>query len=395
MSSSSKISLSEKSRARLRDKLLAWYDVHKRDLPWRKSRDPYRIWVSEIMLQQTRVDTVIPYFERFLKRYPTINALADASTDDVLAMWSGLGYYRRARLLVRGVREAVEGYGGVPNTAAQLQSLAGVGRYTAGAIGSIAFDLEEPLVDGNVARVLSRVFTIEAALGTKESDSALWAHAAELVRGKRPGDFNQALMELGATVCSPTSPSCEKCPLAFECAAKAAGRQESLPLPKTKKAPKAVNLVALAIVSGEKIALKKGENELFSGLYNVPSEEGEGRAVAENLLRCEGVKAKLEQSSRGSFTHVLTHRRLFVEVWVAHVTAANAARVAMYSRDERTKLGIAKLSEKIFAIAFDDQALSSRAKTARKKSPTTPSSKSSPKLRAKNKTSTRGRGSSI
>ncbi|MBZ0116093.1 MAG: A/G-specific adenine glycosylase, partial [Sandaracinaceae bacterium] len=215
-----------------RTKLLAWYDASKRALPWRETRDPYSVWVSEVMLQQTRVETVVPYYLRFMERFPDPASLASAQDDEVMSHWSGLGYYRRARLLIAGVREVVERYGGaIPESAEARLSLPGVGRYTAGAIGSIAFDKEEPIVDGNVARVLARLHGIEDAIGSKNADKQFWLRAEELVRGERPGDLNQALMELGATVCTPRNPDCARCPIREGCAARETDRQHSLPVP--------------------------------------------------------------------------------------------------------------------------------------------------------------------
>ena len=200
--------------ASLQQELLRWYDRSARDLPWRRTRDPYAVWVSEIMLQQTRVETVIPYYERFLARFPSARVLAEADEDAVLSHWSGLGYYRRARLLHSGVQEVVARYGGeVPEDADARRRLPGVGRYTAGAIGSIAFDKAEPVVDGNVTRVLARLFRIDTPVGSATTTKRLWREAAELVPEQRPGDFNQALMELGATLCTPKKPLCDACPV--------------------------------------------------------------------------------------------------------------------------------------------------------------------------------------
>ncbi|MBC7172514.1 MAG: A/G-specific adenine glycosylase, partial [Polyangiaceae bacterium] len=208
----------------IRSALLEWFDRAQRDLPWRRTLDPYAIWVSEVMLQQTRVETVIPYYERFLTRFPTPAALAEAEEDAVLAAWSGLGYYRRARMLHAGAREVVATYGGaVPEAREARLALPGVGRYTAGAIGSIAFGKPEPIVDGNVARVLSRVRFIETPPGRADTERRLWDEAERLVYGERPGALNQALMELGATVCTPSSPRCTECPIARACAARSKG----------------------------------------------------------------------------------------------------------------------------------------------------------------------------
>jgi len=307
----------------LRRLLLAHFDAHARDMPWRKTRDAYAIWVSEIMLQQTRVETVIPYYERFLERFPTALALAQAHEDEVLSAWSGLGYYRRARLLHAGVREVVASYGGsVPEDAEARLSLPGVGRYTAGAIGSIAFGREEPLVDGNVARVLSRIFLIDTPLGRADTERALWQKAGELVVGERPGDLNQALMEHGATLCTPKSPSCEACPVAELCCARAEGRVGELPVARVKKPPREQRLVAVAATSGRgaqrSVWLVKSREALFGGLFGLPTIGATGglRADARSALSAAGVEARVT-SKRAALTHVLSHRKLELELTTA------------------------------------------------------------------------------
>lgn len=333
--------------------LLAWYDVHKRPLPWRATRDPYRIWVSEVMCQQTRVETAVPYYERFIARFPDAHALAAASEDEVLASWSGLGYYRRARLLHAGVREVVERYGGrVPEDPRARRSLPGVGPYTAGAIGSIAFGREEPVVDGNVARVLSRLWAIEHPLGSSASNAALWSQAAELVRGERPGDLNQAVMELGARVCTPRSPQCEGCPLARMCAARALGRQSELPIPKPRKAPRRMKVAAVVATRGDAIALVRGEGSLFGGLYGPPMIEGHGREHAQNALSEAGIRARLGKEPKGAFEHVLSHRVLDVQVWRATgAELTRSAKARSIPKSELDVVGISTLSRRIFARA--------------------------------------------
>src|SRR4051812_16418949 len=233
--------------ARLQETLLSWYAVCRRDLPWRRTRDPYAIWVSEIMLQQTRVETVIPYYERFLTRFPTAMALAEAPPDDVLAAWSGLGYYRRARLLLDGAR-VVAGKGGiVPGDRVALLEVPGVGKYTAGAIASIAFGEPVGLVDGNVARVLARVFAIDEDMRKRGMRTA--EVVADAIVAKRdPGAWNQALMELGATICTPRSPSCERCPIASRCRALRENRVAHLPVLSEKKAPVAKRVQAVVAI---------------------------------------------------------------------------------------------------------------------------------------------------
>lgn len=231
--------------------LLAWYDQHRRDLPWRRSRNPYHIWVSEVMLQQTRVETVIPYYYRFIDRFPTIEALADAPEEELLKQWEGLGYYSRARNLQAAVREVTESYGGrVPDKREQFGALKGVGPYTTGAVLSIAYNKPEPAVDGNVMRVLARFFLIEDDIvktGTRQRMEKL---ARELIPEGRAGDFNQALMELGATVCTPRAPYCLTCPVMETCAGRLAGREASLPV-KTKAKPPRPELRAVVFVRGD------------------------------------------------------------------------------------------------------------------------------------------------
>ena len=239
----------------IRGKLLCWYDEAGRDLPWRHTRDPYAVWVSEVMLQQTRVETVIPYYERFLESFPTARALAEADEDTVLSHWSGLGYYRRARLLHQGVREVVAEYGGeVPEDADARRALPGVGRYTAGAIGSIAFDKEEPVVDGNVTRVLARLLRIKKPIGSSATTNQLWEEAARLVPGERPGDLNQALMELGATLCTPTKPRCLICPLTDACTAAKHGTQYERPIMPPRKRTPHYDVAAGVIWQGKRFA---------------------------------------------------------------------------------------------------------------------------------------------
>jgi A/G-specific adenine glycosylase len=343
----------------VRAALLAWYDQNARVLPWRGTRDPYAIWVSEVMLQQTRVETVIPYYARFLERFPTPTALARSSEDDVLSAWSGLGYYRRARLLHAGVREVVAKYGGrVPEDAEARRALPGVGAYTCGAIGSIAFDRPEPLVDGNVARVLSRLALIDTPLGRADTDKRLWAMAAELVRGARPGALNQALMELGATVCTPRAARCESCPLRGTCGALASGRVDELPVARAKRPPKVVRMVAVVASDARDpraIFFVRGGEALFGGLHGLPAGEGEGRRAAEEALRDAGVRATLERAPAGEVLHVLTHRRLHVEVW----RAANAApkrgtqRARSLRRESLADVGTSALTHKVLACADD------------------------------------------
>lgn len=338
----------------IRSRLLAWYDAEHRDLPWRRTRDPYAIWVSEIMCQQTRVDTAIPYYERFMKRFPTVKALARADEDAVLSMWSGLGYYRRARLLHQGAREVLTSYAGtIPRDPVERLALPGIGRYTAGAIGSIAFHQEEPIVDGNVMRVLSRVYGIRTPLGRRDTENAFWEKATELVRGERPGDFNQSLMELGALVCTPTSPNCGACPIRRSCVAAKNGLVDKLPVAAAKKAPVEVDLVAVvACARGEKNAAwyVRSSKALFGGLWNLPMSEGHGRRSASKALSDAGLKAKLVSKIPTLLTHILSHRRMRVEVWTAVSDKTRGSATRKYVRAaERTSLGVSRLTAKVLS----------------------------------------------
>ena len=346
--------MTPKERSRARRTLLHWYDAHKRDLPWRETHDPYAIWVSEIMLQQTRVETVIPYFERFLARFPDVTTLAAADEDAVLGEWSGLGYYRRARLLHRGAREVVARYGGeVPAGREARLGLPGVGRYTAGAIGSIAFGLEEPIVDGNVARVLSRVHTITTPLGTTATETRLWQEAEAWVRGARPGDLNQALMELGATVCTPSSADCGSCPLRAVCTGKA--RAHELPVPKPKKKPKRVQLVALRVERGDAVLLERRRSEgTFAGLWIVPrTERGDDTVTSARAhLRSLGVRGARIGAALTEVQHVLSHRHLFAEVRpVTHARVAETDDLRFVERStlRSRELGLSTFDRKLLA----------------------------------------------
>ncbi|MFC4776178.1 A/G-specific adenine glycosylase [Paenibacillus sp. GCM10023252] len=256
--------------------LLAWYRRMKRDLPWRMNHDPYRIWVSEIMLQQTRVDTVIPYYERFMERFPTIGALAEAPEEEVLKCWEGLGYYSRARNLQAGAREVVQHYGGqVPDDKLSVAGLKGVGPYTTGAIMSIAFNRPEPAVDGNVMRVLSRYFCLEEDIAKPKTRVGIEKLAASLIPEGAAGDFNQALMELGALVCTPKSPSCLPCPVMEHCAARLAGREHELPVKtKAKKARDEQRAAVIVMGTGEHegqiLVRRRPDTGLLAQMWELP-----------------------------------------------------------------------------------------------------------------------------
>jgi A/G-specific adenine glycosylase len=264
-------------------RLLAWYHAGHRDLPWRRTRDPYAIWVSEIMLQQTQVATVIPYYTRFMERFPTVEVLAAAPEDEVLRMWAGLGYYSRAHHLHRGAREVVSEHGGrIPPAVDELRRLSGIGRYTAGAIASIAFGCPAPILDGNVIRVLCRLYGLRGDPKRAPLHGRLWQLAADLIPEGDAVNFNQALMELGATVCTPASPRCEICPLADRCEARRQGLQESLPELARPPAPTPLRMAAAVVWRGAELLLiqrpsvssgeRNGDGESWwAGMWQFPS----------------------------------------------------------------------------------------------------------------------------
>lgn len=310
--------------------LLDWFDAVKRPLPWRATRDPYRVWVSEVMLQQTQVDTVLRYYEPFLARFPTVEALAAASDEAVRAAWSGLGFYRRARNLHAAAREVVSRHGGVvPRDPEALAALPGLGRYTVGAVLSIAHDARLPLVDGNVARVFARLFRVDGDPTSGPTARRLWALAEELVPPRRPGDWNQALMELGATVCRPVGARCGACPIAAACQARAAGEVERYPAPKRRAKVEAVRRVALAVVraDGAFVLTRRPEDGLLGGLWELPALDLSPRerpaGAVKRLARALGVSPTKARRC-GTAEHQFTHRHWTIEVFRAEAAGDGA-----------------------------------------------------------------------
>ena len=263
----------EEKIASFREKLLAWYDANKRDLPWRRTQDPYKIWISEIMLQQTRVDTVIPYYERFLDWFPTVADLAQAPEEKLLKAWEGLGYYSRVRNMQKAAQQIMEDHGGVfPSSYEIISKLKGIGPYTAGAIASIAFGLPEPAVDGNVMRVLARLFEVDYDIGVPTNRKIFQAMMEFLIDPDRPGDFNQALMDLGSDIESPINPRPEESPVKEFSAAYQHGTMDRYPIKAPKKKPVPVYLTAFIIKDSQgRYLLEKNEREgLLSGFWHFP-----------------------------------------------------------------------------------------------------------------------------
>ena len=332
----------------MRRALLAWYRRERRDLPWRRTRDPWAIWVSETMLQQTRVETVLPYYERFLARFPDVEALADAEPDELMKRWAGLGYYSRARNLQAAARVVAREHGGrVPDQVEALRALPGVGRYTAGALASIAFDRPAPIVDGNVARVLARLLDLPLDVASPAAQRLLWSEAGALVTGPTPGDLNQALMELGALVCTPRAPGCERCPLRRPCRGRAAGHAEALPVKSAKPAPRAIAAVAALLTRGARVlAVRRPPRGLLGGLWELPGGDlAPDEAPAQGLARVLRERIGLTPTHvtrAGELTHGFTHRTLRLHVFRAR---APAGRVRLHDLDAHRWLAPAALEE--------------------------------------------------
>ncbi len=292
----------------LRERLLAWFDVHQREMPWRSDPQPWNVWVSEIMLQQTRVESVIGYYHRFLARFPTPADLAAAPPDEVMQHWAGLGYYARARNLQKGAQQVVERHNGVvPDDPEAFLALAGVGRYTCGAVQSIAFGRRLPVLDGNVIRVLSRLDLVESDPREKATNERLWARAAALADGERPGDLNQSLMELGALVCTPRSPQCTDCPVTPLCTAhQADGDPSRLPI-KAKKKPRPRYTYQAALCRDEegRIWLGRRPNKgLLGGLWSLPMVKGSKPTALSKLT----LEANHQADPLATIEHGFTHQ---------------------------------------------------------------------------------------
>lgn len=358
--------------------LLAWFSTVRadRDMPWRKSHDPYAIWLSEIMLQQTQVETVKPYYFRFLERFPTLFDLAAAPLEDVLALWAGLGYYRRAKFLHQAAQKVVADHGGTfPANLDQLRALPGIGRYTAGAIASIAFNLPAPVVDGNVMRVLARLTGYDRDIAQPKNHDFFWQTAETIVRGAPSpsktnyGDVNQALMELGATICvpPPARPACLLCPVRGFCKAFAEGRQMELPVKSRRTATPTVHGTALVILRNKGtgvLLLQRPHGSLWEGMWEFPVLSRKPAAKhAQTFAKAFGIKSSLRC---GQVKHQLTHRTMLYDVLTAQLQRAKlpaplplcgdtgkaytAARWVPWPLESRGPLPMAKVVHKIAAL---------------------------------------------
>lgn len=321
---------STKAGLKLREvprRLLEWYDRHARRLPWRDEPTPYRVWVSEIMLQQTQVKTVLPYFERWMQRFPSLEALAAATEQEVLQAWEGLGYYSRARHLHQAARQVQAQYGGqIPSDRQQLEALPGIGRYTAGAIASIAFGQDEAALDGNIRRVLARLFNVSIPARSPEGEKVLWALAHDTLPAGRSGDYNQALMDLGSSICTPRAPACLICPLTELCEARELGVQEERPVLEAKRAVPHYTVTAAVIHrDGQVLIARRPENGLLGGMWEFPGGKVEPGETFPECLRREireelGVEV-LVGDPFGVYHHGYTHFKVTLHAFCCRLEA--------------------------------------------------------------------------
>jgi len=339
------------ARRALRADLLAWYASARRDLPWRRTSDPYAIWISEAMLQQTRVEAVKEYWVAFLERFPDVGALARAGDEELLAAWSGLGYYRRARALREAAGVIVTQHAGeFPTELEAALALPGVGRYTAGAVLSIACGQPRALVDGNVGRVFGRLFELDAPAGSGALERELWARAGELVPEQQPGEWNQALMELGALVCLPREPRCGACPLAGRCQARARGRTDELPRPRPRKAPTPVALELLLAERGSRVlrARRPAEGRM-AGMWELPTRELGSEQLWPSAHQAPGLEPG---ALLGELSHAIT--RFAVRARVHRATPPKgwraSASLAWHERAELSELGLTGMTKKALAL---------------------------------------------
>lgn len=342
--------------ATLNRRLLAWYDRHRRKLPWRAAKgrraDPYRVWLSEIMLQQTTVATVGPYYARFLARFPSLKTLARAPLDDVLGLWSGLGYYARAHNLHACAQEIVSEFGGrFPEDEARLRKLPGIGRYTAAAIAAIAFDKKAAPVDGNVERVLARLYGVDDPVPA--SKPKLSALAKALVPDKRPGDHAQALMDLGATICTPKRPRCGFCPWRAACVAYAEGLTEVLPRRAEKRGKPLRHGIAFFLdrADGTVLLRKRGTNGLLAGMWEVPSTPWREETYTRTAARGHAPLRARWKALPGRVRHSFTHFDLELEVWRARTTDGAGLEGSFVALSEVNNVALPNLMKKVLAHA--------------------------------------------
>ena len=329
-------------------RLLAWYERNGRQLPWRGTKDPYRVWVSEIILQQTRVAQGYDYFLRFMQRFPTVEALAEAEEDAVLRQWQGLGYYSRARNLHAAARQVVQ-MGGFPRSYEGIRSLRGVGDYTAAAIASLAFGLPKAVVDGNVYRVLARHFGIDTPMDTGEGKRLFAALAQEMLDTRRPADYNQAIMDFGALQCTPKSPLCADCPLADTCQARSQGRVGELPVRQHVGRVRDRYLTYVYVrVCAETLLQRRPAGDIWQGLYQPPMRESNGPMSPDEVARWvgEGRLTLLRQDYR----HQLTHQRLHADMYLLQTDRRPDWPGQWVAEAERGEYAVPRLVEVLYGL---------------------------------------------
>ncbi len=344
--------------ARFSDRILEWYACNGRKLPWRGNTDPYAVWISEIMLQQTRVEAVIPYFKRWMKQFPTIRKLVASSEQNVLSLWEGLGYYSRARRLYHAAGIVIRDYGGeLPQDLAGLRNLPGIGRYTAGAIASIAFGMDTPTLDGNQKRILARVYNIDEAVNEGKGERTLWGIIERILPKGRAGDFNQAMMDLGAMICLPRKPLCLLCPLKELCKAHALGFQEQLPVLRRKAiVPHHTVTAAVLRRKGRILLAKRPANGLLGGMWEFPGGKVEKGETLETCLIREireelGIRIIIGKAF-GIYRHAYSHFRITLHAFLCSVKAGEprpikAAELAWVIPDELSNYPMGKVDRLI------------------------------------------------
>jgi A/G-specific adenine glycosylase len=348
----------QRPSSQITSRTLRWYKAHKRDLPWRRTQNPYFIWIAEVMLQQTQVETVIPYYHRFLARFPDVEALADAPLQDVLKVWENMGYYGRARHLHAAAREIVDEKGGeIPRTWEELIRLPGVGAYTAGAILSFAFGERVPAVDGNAGRILCRLFLIQEPLDRVQTRRRTFELAASLVPRRAPGSFNQALMDLGSAVCRPRNPSCSTCPLRRLCLAFSEGAQDALPVRKKRKPLPQKEMTAAIIRDrrGRQLIVERPPSGLLGGLWKFPGGEKRSKETTEEALR-RTVKEETGMGVRvgqpiATVEHAYSHFRMTLQAFRCSRQTAHSRgpshRLKWVSPRSLSKLPFSRADQKV------------------------------------------------
>ena len=339
----------------LQTRLLNWYSKNKRILPWRDHSDAYAVWVSEIMLQQTRVETVIPYFEKWMKLFPSVAALAGASERDVLNVWEGLGYYSRGRNLHKAARVVVEKFKGkLPSDLAELIKLPGIGRYTVGAIASIAFGMDEPALDGNLKRVYARLFDVEEPVDSPKGEKLLWNIARENLPKGKAGDFNQALMDLGATICLPKKPRCLICPLMEFCAAYANGTQELRPVKEPKRpVPQYIHAAGVIVRNGKVLLAQRPAKGLLGGMWEFPNgrvEDDPARDLVKVLNAGYNLKVQRKEAL-GVVQHAYSHFKVTVHIFRCDFSAAvNGKNLKWVSVNKLDEYPMGKVDRRIAGL---------------------------------------------